>query len=74
MIYCSLKINKSRFIVPSVTNSLTLLQFHAIIIVSNMSRDLTSSESDLIAGIQKDVMVASTQPEQLLPQAIVAVA
>ena len=73
MIYCSLKINKSRFIVPSVTNSLTLLQFHAIIIVSNMSRDLTSSESDLIAGIQKDVMVASTQPEQLLPQAIVAV-
>ena len=38
-----------------------------------MSHDLTSSESDLIAGIQKDVMVASTQPEQLLPQAIVAV-
>ena len=73
MIYLSLKINKSRFTVPSVTNSLTLLQFHAIIIVSNMSRDLTSSESDLIAGIQKDVMVASTQPEQLLPQAIVAV-
>lgn len=51
----------------------SILKFHAIIIVSNMSRDLTSSESDLIAGIQKDVMVASTQPEQLLPQAIVAV-
>ena len=51
----------------------SILKFLAIIII-NMSHDLTSSESDLIAGIQKDVMVASTQPEQLLPQAIVAVA
>ena len=43
----------------------SILKFLAIIIVSNMSHDLTSSESDLIADIQKDVTVASTQPEQL---------
>ena len=43
----------------------SILKFLAIIIVSNMSHDLTSSESDLIAGIQKDGTVASAQLEQL---------
>lgn len=43
----------------------SILKFLAIIIVSNTSHDLTSSESDLIAGIQKDGTVASAQPEQL---------
>ena len=42
-----------------------ILKFLAIIIVSNMSHNLTSSESDLIAGIQKDGTVASAQLEQL---------
>ena len=36
-----------------------ILKFLAIIIVSNMPHNLTSSESDLIAGIQKDGTVAS---------------